>query len=109
MEAKLPSIGEFEVIDHGVHHCQYFQGCGVAYTKYDLCITGCGMASAREAFEDVLEQLCSIGYSVPDALSDYAAELTENDDVSQSYRDCGEDVPEDSELYYYVSVRLKLA
>jgi hypothetical protein len=41
METKT-QITEFEVIDHGIDGSQYFQGCGVAYTKFKYVVTGCG-------------------------------------------------------------------
>lgn len=47
------------IVNHGVEHEQYFQGHGVAFTKYDTCATGIGNCE-KEAYDDALEQmLCS--------------------------------------------------
>lgn len=46
---------EYEIKDHGCDHAQYFQGAGVAFTKFTQIATGSG-SSAREAGEDALEQ-----------------------------------------------------
>lgn len=49
-------VGEFELVDHGVEHEQYFQGCGTSFTKYEFCATGCGYDPA-EALDDLLEMI----------------------------------------------------
>lgn len=45
----------FEIIDHGWDNPDYFQGCGVAFTQWQHCVTGAG-DTALEALEDALEQ-----------------------------------------------------
>lgn len=52
----MKKITDYEILDHGVDHSQYFQGCGVAYTEYDECVTGVGY-SYKSALEDALDQL----------------------------------------------------
>ena len=47
---------EVQVINHGIEHSQYFQGCGVSFTHYDDCFTGIG-ASPGKAYNDALEQI----------------------------------------------------
>jgi len=103
-------VSEFEVIDHGIEHAQYFQGCGCSYTKFDRVVTGCG-ESAAEAWDDALEQIAMEGI-------EFAAEGTEDNALYTSKKateasvanhlakqgiELGED--EDCELYYYVSIR----
>ncbi len=56
-------IEAFEVIDHGIEHSQYFQGCGVSHTRYTDVATGIG-DTPSEALDDALEQLASAGYDV---------------------------------------------
>ena len=50
------AIEAFEVLDHGIEHEQYFQGCGVSCTGYADVATGIG-CSVAEAVDDALEQL----------------------------------------------------
>jgi len=54
-------IGEFELIDHGIEHSQYFQGCGVAFTRFANVATGIGDNPA-EAIDDCLEQVATDGW-----------------------------------------------
>jgi hypothetical protein len=105
---SAPEIIDFEIVDHGVHHPDYFQGCGVALTKFTDCVTGVGFESAADAAEDIREQLSIMGYALPVELENALDALSTDNDVAQSYADCGEDVPEESELVYYVSVRVKV-
>ena len=57
----MKTIVEFELVDHGIDHEQYFQGCGVSCTEYDDVATGVGDNPA-EAIDDALEQLAQMGY-----------------------------------------------
>ena len=45
---------EFEIINHGIDHEQYFPGCGTAFSDFDVAITGVGYTSA-EAYQDAVE------------------------------------------------------
>lgn len=84
---------EFEVIDHGIEHEQYFQGCGVSFTKFEDCFTGIG-SNASEALEDALDQAEQFGYDTSDI------ELDQTNDVPTE--------TEGSEgLNYYFSVRVR--
>ena len=56
-------IGEFELIDHGIEHSQYFQGCGVAFTWFANVVTGIGDNPA-EAIDDCLEERAMNGFDV---------------------------------------------
>jgi len=56
-------IVEFEVVDHGIDHEQYFQGCGVAFTEFEDVVTGIGDNPA-EAIDDALEQLAMNDWDV---------------------------------------------
>lgn len=104
-------IVEYEIVDHSVNHEQYFQGCGVAFTKFDECFTGMGR-SLYGALDDALEQLAMSGeidLSLNCTLVDECEEASDNDDVSQTYKDSGELESDDSSLYYYASIRIKRA
>lgn len=52
----MKKIAEYKILDHGVEHCQYFEGCGVAFTEFDECFTGSGN-SFKEALDDACEQM----------------------------------------------------
>jgi len=54
-------IGEFELIDHGMEHSQYFQGCGIAFTRFAYVVTGIGDTPA-DAIDDCLEQIAMNGF-----------------------------------------------
>ncbi len=54
-------IGEFELIDHGIDHSQYFQGCGVSFTRFANVVTGIG-DNLAEAIDDCLEQVVQAGF-----------------------------------------------
>ena len=56
-------IGEFQLIDHGIDHSQYFQGCGVAFTGFANVVTGIGDNPA-EAIDDCLEQIALNGFDI---------------------------------------------
>lgn len=58
------TIAAFQVIDHGADGAQYFQGCGVSFTRFDHVVTGVGDTGA-DALDDALEQMASDGYGIP--------------------------------------------
>jgi len=57
-------VKNFEVIDHGIEHTQYFQGCGVSFSPFTNVVTGIGDNPA-EAIDDCLEQMATNGCDVP--------------------------------------------
>ena len=57
-------VNAYEIIQHGIEHEQYFQGCGVAHTSYSDVVTGIGSTEV-EAFQNALDQLTDMGYTVP--------------------------------------------
>ena len=69
-------ITDFEILDHGIDHSQYFQGCGTSFTEFTDVATGIG-SSQREAFDNALEQLASMGYNIPGELEEEAARCSE--------------------------------
>lgn len=96
-------IKAFEIVDHGVDHAQYFQGCGVAFTDFDFVTTGAG-ENAREAFEDAVEQLACCDWDV-DKLPTRPRGIRKSDTVDHS--DCDNGGDDYCETYYYVSVRVR--
>ncbi len=117
MRSQYKWIEEFQVIDHGIEHNQYFRGCGTSHTIYSECVTGCG-ENATEAIEDALEQIAMhLGSIDMDAITE-----------REEYKDCqtrrvkdftverfhrrngnlkrGQDYGDiENEHYYYVSIR----
>lgn len=121
-------IAAFEIVDHGIDHAQYFQGCGVSFTEFDNVQTGCG-TNAREAFDDALEQIAMAESSVDLSPVENSAEgkvfqtkRAERASVAAHERKygmrkakrerngtfSGEYEETENELYYYVSIRYNL-
>lgn len=103
-------IGEFELVDHGIDHAQYFQGCGTAHTNFTEVVTGAG-SNAQEAIDDVLDQVGSSEWDVTgleERLLEDAGldEWPTSPDVNDGHEEDDEqDEDEPSEMYYYVSLR----
>ena len=56
-------IGEFEIVDHGIEHEQYWRGCGPTFTSYEDIATGIGENFA-EAVYDALDTLVENDWNV---------------------------------------------
>ncbi len=80
-------IGAFEIIDHGVDHSQYFQGCGTSGTSYTDVATGIGH-TPREALEDALEQLASAGWDNTDVVDRCEDAKALNASTIEAHEDC---------------------
>ena len=94
----MRTITDYEVIDHGVEHEQYFQGCGTAFTDYEDIATGVG-DDPHEALEDALESLAQADWDVEHIANTLSHESGIDHD------DDAEDAP--AEIWHYVSVRVK--
>ncbi len=105
----------WDIEDHGLESSQYFQGAGVAFTSYDHIVTGCG-DNPREALEDCLESIAMQSIELGDCrleaiAKDYPLVPSASDEVETEYRASGYDedevqeIQENSELHYYVSIR----
>ena len=116
----MQTITAYEIINHGIEHAQYFQGCGVSFTRFDKCYTGCG-TNPKEAFDDALDGIAqeSIDTSeifekdelykhitrAANKMPGYEPLLT----VEQFVKNQGEEITDDCELYYYISIRYNTA
>jgi hypothetical protein len=95
MVSNAKTVAEYEIVDHGVEHNQYFQGCGTAFTRFTDVATGVG-DDPQAALDDALESLAQSGW-----------------DVEEIFNAAGRDYPttniqdETGELGYYVSVRVR--
>jgi hypothetical protein len=99
----MKKISEFEIRDHGIDHSQYFQGCGVSHTRFNHVVTGCG-SNAKEAFEDALEQMAPDGVETDSIEKDCDGKFSLST-VEHFLQSRGEEMTEECELYYYVSIR----
>lgn len=101
-------ITAYEVVDHGIDHCQYFPGCSAVFTEYADCAVGAGCNPA-EALSEALEMLAN-DYDA-NSNADLNEEMAEAErefgarDLIAEY--CGEDYDGECELYYYVSIRVR--
>jgi hypothetical protein len=103
MKHNTKHIGEYELIDHGIDHCQYFQGCGTAFTSFSECVTGCGN-NAAEAIDDALEMAAQAGFEV-DGLN----ERMLADEKRKTWPKRPAVSVNADETYYYVSIRFNVA
>lgn len=89
---------EYQLIDHGIDHEQYFPGCGVSFTRYNHVVTGIGN-TFTEALDDALDSLAL------DTKID-VEQLRHQIEREQGPLIDGNIVMEDMEdNYYYVSIR----
>ena len=95
----------YEIINHGPDHSQYFQGCGTYFTDYDLAVTGAGI-NAKEAYEDAADYLYMMDIdrdSLDRLLPTRPRGIRQSDSLKVS------DMKDEySEIYWYVSIWIKL-
>ena len=90
-----------QVINHGWDHSDYFQGCGVSFTRFTHVVTGCG-SDAKGAFEDAVDQAYQLEDLSPadrDKLPVRPRGIRKSDKVPAH---CDENV------YWYVSIRMEI-
>jgi hypothetical protein len=95
-------IGDFELVDHGIEHAQYFQGCGVAFTSFEHVVTGTGDNPAA-AIDDCLELVAQAGFDTEDMVTRIKAQegleaLPTTPDIQAIYGSI-------EDIYYFVSIR----
>ena len=96
-------ITDFEIVDHGLESSDYFLGCGVSFTPYEHCVTGCG-DNPREAMDDLFEQV-SMEHDLGDLEERVAKELLAPNGM-RNYPTTPES-RHDME-YYYISIRFNI-
>lgn len=104
----MKRIIEYEIIDHGVEHEQYFQGCGVSHTKFDEVYTGIG-STLREALRDADEQMAgSLGtYLQNDELEEEIETASNESDPACSYETTS-DGSGGGDVWHYASIRVRI-
>jgi hypothetical protein len=95
-------ITEYEIINHGWDHCQYFPGCGVCFTKFEHVVTG-GGADAVDAYRDAVEQIWTMHDADALPVRPRGLGINRRAKVPASHQG------EDSEFYWYVSIRYNVS
>ncbi len=93
----MKTIKSFEIINHGVEHSQYFQGCGLSHTAFEDIATGCG-DSAKDALDDALDSLAENDWDVSSVKNELSDEC--------KYPKVEDGSEELNDVYHYVSVRV---
>lgn len=94
---------EYEVVRHGAEYADYWQGIGVALSKYQYVFTGLGYTE-MEALDDCLDQIAmefpSLGEF--DFWAKWKTEIVEQEGITNE-----SDIPNDmaSDLAYRISIR----
>ena len=89
----MKTIKKYEIINHGIEHEQYFQGCGISCTEYEDIATG-------------------MSNNFTDALDDAADSLAQNDWDTKTIqelqmRSVNAQIIKNPDIHYYVSIRVK--
>jgi len=93
----MKPIAEFEIVDHGIEHPDYFQGCGTSFTRFDDVATGIGECPA-DAIDDAIESLAE-NWNVDSLESRILAEIGKKT-LPRSPKAKGE-------AWYHVSIRVR--
>lgn len=103
MKTVLQRVSEFEVVDLGIEHPDYFQGFGVSYTNFNYCCYGIGN-DAVDAFDDACEQMsqCCDCIGLDDTYSDM---LERYPDFRNKQLVAESEVEPGSESYYHIGIR----
>jgi hypothetical protein len=91
---------KIQIINRGICHCSYFDGCGVCGTEYDTAVTGVG-EDAKAAYEDAVDLLFYSDIEparLDKLLPKRPRGITRRESVP--LRDC-------EDVYAYVSIRVK--
>jgi hypothetical protein len=101
-KTTMKIISDFELIDHGIGHPKYFQGCGVAFTSFENVVTGIGDNPAA-AIDDCLEQIAQDGFETKGMEARIMEQkgweaLPTTPDVQTIYGNI-------EDIYYHVSIR----
>lgn len=103
----MKTIHSYQVVYHGFENSQYFQGCGSGL--FENVVTGCGF-SIHEAFNDALEMMAQTDNLNLDYIEENEKRKKPEDETVYDFlKTHGElindEIPEDCEIYCYVSIR----
>lgn len=96
-EGRPGTVAEWYIEDHGIENSQYFQGCGVSHSRWDMVGVGAG-STPREAYNDAVEQLAMSGWDTFEMPSGKG--FSDRSSIPR-----GEDISEDIYHYFCVYVR----
>jgi len=102
----MKTIQEYEIVDHGIEHEQYFQGCGFSYTRFETVSTGIGN-NLVEALNDAMEGLVQQGYEISNALEVEVDSLPNSTETEETHTDCDDEECYSQDVYYYASIRVR--
>jgi hypothetical protein len=100
-------VSDYEVIRHGIDYPDYFQGCGVSWTRFDHVTTGIGQTEIG-ALDDALESMAQCSAWEDNELNRIEKEILKNNpdmnchDIAGFENDCGESP------WWHVSIRFSL-
>lgn len=100
----MKTIGDFQVIDHGIESSQYFQGCGVAWTGFKNIVTGIGSDPA-DAICNCLNQICQEDFDTEGMEARIIAQEGLTKLPTTPNTDKYHEENEESEMWYHVSLR----
>lgn len=106
----MAAIGDYELLDHGIEHSDYFQGCGTAFTSFEHVATGIGDNFA-EAYDDACEMIAQ-QHDIDDWEAFDKRVLADNDAAAfptSPAVEHDEDEGDMGSVYYHVSIRYNLA
>lgn len=97
-------VSDYELVDIGIDHPDYFSGFGVSCTEYTDCVTGIGN-TPREALDNCFDQLAwhqDIDWEDLEkrVLEEYPAFSTEGHTPN-----VGEKYGSETEMQYYIGIR----
>lgn len=101
----MKTIQEYEIVDHGIEHEQYFQGCGTAFTRFETVATGIGNG-LKQALNDAADQLAEQGYEISNELQSEIDSL-DSKETEETHTDCGDEECYSQDVYYYASIRVR--
>jgi len=109
----MRKITDFELVDLGIENSQCFQGFGTSFTSFEYCTYGIG-DNPREALDDCLEQMATMGFDDPDLESRICEsegiksldEFPSSPSVSDEMDGDGDgDGDESADIYYHYGIR----
>jgi hypothetical protein len=130
----MSSISDYELIDHGIDGSQYFPGCCTSHTRFEHVATGHGDSFA-DAIADALDFASTGEYRIEavegkesekthdidwdafeaymlrtEGLTEWPTEPSASAYIEDNLEDGDnlEEALEESELYYYVSIRFNI-
>lgn len=86
----------YEVLDLGPEHPDYFVGFGVSFTKYRACVVGIGN-NASEAYDDALSMMYDVDPDLTARMPRKIKGIRKNKRLTKQQSESG--------WFYYVGIR----